>query len=69
MTWLDLYNYLHEQANNIQNVGKFPWQEKVELFDWGTLDYYSVDFLQILPDNKLSMSIDTTLESESKHGS
>ena len=69
MTWLDLYNYLYERANDIKNPGSFPWQEKVKVFDWGTLDYYSIDFLQTLPDNKLSLATDTTLESETTNGS
>lgn len=69
MTWLDLYNYLYERANDIKNPGSFPWQEKVKVFDWGTLDYYPIDFLQTLPDNKLSLATDTTLESETTNGS
>ena len=69
MTWLDLYNYLYERANDIKNPGSFPWQEKVKVFDWGTLDYYSIDFLQTLPDDKISFAIDTTLELEINHGS
>ena len=69
MTWLDLYNYLYERANDIKNPGSFPWQEKVKVFDWGTLDYYPIDFLQTLPDNKLSLATDTTLESETNNGS
>jgi hypothetical protein len=59
MTWLDLYNFLHEQANAIKNVGKFPWQEEVQVFDFGTLEYYSTDFIQ-MPDKKISFSVDTT---------
>ena len=69
MTWLDLYDYLNQQANQIKNIGKFPWQEKVTVFDWGTLDYYPVDFLQTLPDEKLSLSVDTTLQLETENGS
>ena len=69
MSWLDLYNYLYERANDIKNPGSFPWQENVKVFDWGTVDYYSIDFLQTLPDNKLSFAIDTTLESETTNGS
>ena len=58
MTWLDLYNYLHEQANNIQNVGQFPWQEDVKVFDFGTLEYFPTDFVE-MPDGKISFSVDT----------
>jgi hypothetical protein len=59
MTWLDLYNFLYERANDISNPGSFPWQENVQVFDWETLDYYSTDFIQ-MPDNKISLSIDTS---------
>ena len=59
MTWLDLYNYLYERANDIKNPGSFPWQENVEVFDFETLEYYPTDFIQ-MPDNKISLSIDTS---------
>jgi len=59
MTWLDLYNFLYERANNINNPGSFPWQENVQVFDFETLEYYPTDFIQ-MPDNKISLSIDTS---------
>lgn len=62
MTWLDLYNYLYERANDIKNPGSFPWQEEVKVWDWETLDYYSADLInanQIKPDCKISFSVDT----------
>jgi hypothetical protein len=59
MTWLDLYNFLYERANDINNPGSFPWQENVQVFDFETLEYYSTDFIQ-MPDNKISLSIDTS---------
>jgi hypothetical protein len=59
MTWLDLYNFLYERANDINNLGSFPWQENVQVFDFETLEYYSTDFIQ-MPDNKISLSIDTS---------
>ena len=59
MTWLDLYNFLSERANDIKNVGDFPWQENVEVFDWETLDYYPVDFVQMSADKKISLAVDT----------
>lgn len=58
MTWLDLYNYLHEQANDIKNLGRFPWQETVKVFDFGTLEYFSTDFIE-MPSGKISFNIDT----------
>jgi len=59
MTWLDLYNYLHERANDIKNPGSFPWQENVEVWDWETLDYYPTDFIQTPADQKISLAVDT----------
>lgn len=58
MTWLDLYNYLSEQANNIKNVGQFPWQETVTVFDFGKLEYFETDFIE-MPSGKISLNIDT----------
>ena len=59
MTWLQLYNFLYERANDINSGGSFPWQQTVEVFDFETLEYYPTDFIQ-MPDNKISLSIDTS---------
>jgi len=59
MTWLDLYNFLYERANDINNFGSFPWQENVQVFDFETLEYYPTDFIE-MPDKKISLSIDTS---------
>lgn len=29
MTWLELYSFLYEKANNVKDLGKFNWQEPV----------------------------------------
>jgi len=59
MKWIDLFQYLNERANDFKNLGQFPWQEEVQVFDFGTLEYYSTDFIQ-MPDKKISFSVDTT---------
>jgi hypothetical protein len=59
MTWLQLYNFLYERANDINNPGSFPWQENVQVFDFETLEYYPTDFIE-MPDKKISFSIDTS---------
>ena len=64
MTWLELYNYLHERANDVKNPGIFPWQDNVEVFDWETLDYYPTDVVQNPLDNKISLSVDTYQQPE-----
>ena len=68
MTWLDLYNFLHEQANCSKNICKFDWQQEIKVFDYGTLDYYETSINQ-LPDHILSFGIDTTQSLETTNGS
>jgi hypothetical protein len=63
MTWLQLYNFLYERANDINSGGSFPWQQPVEVFDFETLEYYPTDFIE-MPDDKLSLSIDTAQNME-----
>jgi hypothetical protein len=63
MTWLDLYNFLYEKANDINGEGNFPWQESVQVFDFETLEYYPTDFIE-MPEDKLSLSIDTAQNME-----
>ena len=58
MKWLDLYTFLHERANDINNLGSFPWQETVQVFDFETLQYSPTDFIE-MPDGKISLSVDT----------
>lgn len=36
MTWLDLYNYLHSQAHDFKNLGKFDWNSPVMIHDAST---------------------------------
>jgi hypothetical protein len=67
MTWLDLYNFLYERANNIKNPGFFPWQEEVSVFDFETLEYYPINFIE-MPDGKISFEIDT-YQPETANGS
>lgn len=33
MTWLELYTFLNERANDIKNVGSFDWQAPVRVYD------------------------------------
>jgi hypothetical protein len=66
MTWLDLYNYLYERANDVKNPGSFPWQENVEVFDWETLKYYEAEFIKMpnFCNNKLTLAVDTYEQKE-----
>ena len=63
MTWLDLYNHLHGEANDINNVGHFPWQETIRVFDFATLEYFPADMVK-MPNGKLSFSVDTQTNGE-----
>jgi hypothetical protein len=38
MTWLDLYTFLYNQANDSKNFGKMNWQEPVMVHDANTGD-------------------------------
>lgn len=51
MTWLDLYHYLHSQANDIKNIGKFDWNSPVVVHDASTGDEYGCDTWIISTDN------------------
>jgi hypothetical protein len=67
MKWVELFQFLNERANDIKNLGSFPWQEEVSVFDYETLEYYSLDFIE-MPDGKISFEIDT-YQSEASNGS
>lgn len=51
LTWLDLYNYLHAQANGLDNLGKFNWNEPVIVHDAATGDEYTCDTWEISSNN------------------
>jgi len=51
MTWLDLYNYLHSQAHDFKNLGKFDWNSPVIVHDASTGDEYNCDTWVISTDN------------------
>jgi hypothetical protein len=51
LTWLDLYNYLHAQANGLDNFGKFDWNEPVIIHDASTGDEYTCDTWEIKKHN------------------
>ncbi len=43
ITWLELYNFLHEYANNSKHFGKLNWQEPVMIHDANTGDETNCD--------------------------
>ena len=42
-TWLDLYNFLYERANNLNAVGTFDWNRPVLIHDANTGDEFTCD--------------------------
>lgn len=43
MTWLDLYTFLNERANNVNAVGTFEWNKRVKVFDNSTGELFDCD--------------------------
>jgi hypothetical protein len=67
MTWLDLYQYLHSQANDISNIGKLDWNSSVLVHDAETGDGYFCDTYFI--DNQLTLAFNMeTIFEENKKG-
>lgn len=50
MTWLDLYQFLYERANDIKNVGSFNWSAPVIVHDAETGDEYNCDTYYVSDD-------------------
>lgn len=62
MTWLDLYNFLNDQANHTKNFGKFDWNKPIIIHDAETGDEYSCDTYYISSskeEDKLVLMINT----------
>ena len=52
MTWLELYNYLNDRANNINAIGTFDWSKKVRAFDNSTGELLDCDTYYLHNDNE-----------------
>jgi len=50
LTWLDLYNFLVERANNVNAVGTFDWNRPVLIHDADTGDEFSCDTYYVTDD-------------------
>jgi hypothetical protein len=46
MNWLDLYNFLHQQANDIKAFGKFDWQKDVKVYDNAYGGLFNADLIE-----------------------
>ena len=47
MKWIDLFDFLHKQANELKNIGKFNWQDKVVVYDASSGHKYYCDTYRI----------------------
>lgn len=43
ITWLDLYNFLYDRANNLNAVGTFDWNRPIKVFDNATGELFDTD--------------------------
>ena len=71
MTWLDLYNFLHQQAHDFKNLGKFEWNEPVIIHDAYTGEENYCDTYFISSNDKEYAVLATNIESifnENKEG-
>lgn len=47
ITWLDLFNFLNERANDFKNLGKFDWQAEVKVYDNQYGGLYSSNLIEL----------------------
>jgi len=47
LTWLELYDFLHKQDNELKNIGNFNWQSPVIIHDGTTGDEFECDTMYI----------------------
>ena len=57
MNWLELYNFLYNQANRLENIGKFNWQDQVKFKDQTTSKEFLIDNLVIDKENKCFLGL------------
>jgi hypothetical protein len=50
MNWLDLYNFLHQRANDVKNLGSFNWQAPVEVHDNQYGETSKADLIELYDD-------------------
>ena len=57
ISWLDLYNYLYDQAHDFDKMGKFNWQAEIVLHDAETGEEKGVNLFEL--DNKTVLTINS----------
>jgi hypothetical protein len=61
MSWLDLYNYLHAQANGLDHLGKFDWNSPVMVHDAETGEEYFCDTYIFNHQPTITINIDSVI--------
>jgi hypothetical protein len=61
MTWIDLFQFLNERANDLKNLGQFDWQAEVMVYDNNYGGIYTADLIELhnLKKPKIYMQIDS----------
>jgi hypothetical protein len=61
MRWIDLFQFLNKQANDMKNLGKFNWQDEVVIYDASSGEKYTCDTYHIKNDRfVLMINLDKT---------
>lgn len=47
MTWLDLFQFLNERANDFKSLGQFDWQANIKVYDNQYGAIYSTDLIKL----------------------
>ncbi len=47
MKWIDLFQFLNQRANDINNFGKFDWQSEVKVYDNAYGALFSADLIEM----------------------
>lgn len=59
MKWIDLFEFLSRQANDVKNLGSFDWQKEIKIYDRNIGLYYSADLMIEHHNNRTVLDIDT----------
>lgn len=61
MTWLDLYRYLNDQANKMENLGKLDWNSPIMVHDAETGQEYFCDTYIFNRQPTITINIDAVM--------
>lgn len=64
MDWLDLYNMLHQKANDVHNLDSELWQDEVLVHDSATGKEHVVEIVEIDGRKVLAFNIDALYNNE-----